>query len=275
MTVKEAIDYTTEALKSITDEAENEAKLIVSHLVGEPVGRLMITDKTVEEAELSKILNERSENIPLQYILGKWWFYKGEFLVGDGVLIPRQDTETLVETANEFLKNIPNAQVADLCAGSGCIGISIATDYPKASVTCVEKYEKAYSYLEKNIKHNGTENVKAVLADVCEKPFGMYDLIVSNPPYITAQDMQALPEEVKKEPETALFGGEDGLYFYRTIARLWKSALKKNGVLAFEVGIGEAEQVADIMKQEGFSEITIKKDLCGVQRVVFGTVNIL
>ncbi len=275
MTVKEALKYATEVLKSITDETENEAKLIVSHLTDEPVGKLMITDKTVDEAGLLDVLKKRNKNIPLQYILGKWWFYKGEFFVGDGVLIPRQDTETLVETANELLKNKPDAAVADLCAGSGCIGISIATDYPKALVTCVEKYEKAYFYLEKNIKHNLTENVKAVLSDVCEKSFGEYDLIVSNPPYITADDMNTLSEEVKKEPETALFGGDDGLHFYRTITRLWKCNLKKNGILAYEVGIGEAERVADIMKQEGFSKITIKTDLCGVQRVVFGTANIL
>lgn len=271
MTVKEALKRSAEVLKRITDEAENEAKLIVSHLVGEDIGRLMITDKTVDETELSDILKKRSENIPLQYIFGKWWFYKGEFFVGEGVLIPRQDTETLVEAAIELLKYKPDAIVADLCAGSGCIGISIAADYPKASVTCVEKYEEAFSYLEKNIKHNGTENVKAILADVCERSFGEYDLIISNPPYITAEDMRFLSEDVKREPETALFGGEDGLYFYRTITRLWKSALNKNGVLAYEVGIGEAEQVADIMKQEGFSQITTKKDLCGVHRVVFGT----
>ncbi len=273
MTIKEAIKYATEVLKSITDEAENEAGLIVSYLADEPVSRLMIIDKTVDEAKLSDVIKQRSQNIPLQYILGKWPFYKGEFFVGEGVLIPRQDTETLVETANELLKNRADAAVADLCAGSGCIGISIATDYPEFSVTCVEKYEKAYYYLEKNIKHNGTENVKAVLADVCEKAFGEYDLIVSNPPYITADDMKTLSEEVKKEPRTALFGGEDGLYFYRTITKLWKSALKEKGILAYEVGIGEAEQVADIMQKEGFSDITVKKDLCGIQRVVFGTAN--
>lgn len=271
MTVKEALKHATDFLRNITDEAENEAKLIVSLLTGEPVGRFMITDRSVDRAELARLLEMRSENIPLQYIIGKWWFYKGEFFVGEGVLIPRQDTETLVETAVVLLKDKPGAAVADLCAGSGCIGISIAGDYPRAEVTCVEKYEKAFSYLEKNISHNNAKNVKAVLADVCEKAFGEYDLIVSNPPYITAEDMKTLNPEVRREPETALYGGEDGLYFYRVISRLWKQTLKYGGVLAFEVGIGEAEQVAQIMKKEGFTEIGIKRDLCGVQRVVFGT----
>ncbi len=272
MTVKEALKYSKEFLSSITDEAENEAAIIVSFLADESEGKLAFSSKEIDKATLDNMLGKRAEKTPLQYIIGKWWFYKGEFFVGEGVLIPRQDTETLVEVANELLGDIKTPSVADLCAGSGCIGISIAQDYPEANVLCIEKYEKAFSYLRKNIEHNGTENVKAVLADVLEKPFGSYDLIVSNPPYITAEDMKILSDEVKREPETALYGGEDGLYFYRTITKLWKSALRENGVLAFEVGINEAESVCNILEQNGFSNITVRNDLCGVQRVVFGTV---
>lgn len=271
MTVKEALIYSESFLNKITDEAENEAKMLVSHLTGENIGRLVFSSKNIDEAALNKMLGQRAEGTPIQYIIGKWWFYKGEFFVGDGVLIPRQDTETLVEVATELLKGKENPQVADLCAGSGCIGISIATDFPRASVTAVEKYDKAHSYLQKNIIHNGTKNVKPVLADVLEKPFGNYDLIVSNPPYITAEDMKKLSREVKCEPETALFGGEDGLYFYRKITAVWKTALKPNGVLAFEVGINEADAVSDILAKNNFKNITVRNDLCGVQRVVFGT----
>lgn len=273
MTVKEALKYTIEALQGVTDEAEREAEILISYLANESAGRLMFSEKQVDVRDIDNAISKRKENIPIQYIIGKWWFYKGEFFVGDGVLIPRQDTETLVETANELLKGISEPEVCDLCAGSGCIGISIATDYPKASVTCVEKYDKAFGYLERNITHNGVLNVRAVKADVLEEAFGSYDLIVSNPPYITKADMQILSNEVKKEPETALYGGEDGLYFYREITKLWKSALKKNGILAFEVGINEATSVAEIMVLNGFKNITVKNDLCGVQRVVFGTVN--
>ena len=273
MTVKEALKYSADFLKNLTDEAENEAKLIVSHLIDEPISRLFLSVKTVDKTALYELLSKRAENIPIQYIIGKWWFYKGEYFVGEGVLIPRQDTETLVETAAELLKEKTAPSVADLCSGSGCIAISIAQDYPEARVTAVEKYEKAFSYLEMNIKHNAAENVIPVLADVCGEPFGSYDLIVSNPPYITAVAMKELSKEVKKEPETALFGGEDGLYFYNVIAEKWKAALKPKGVLAFEIGYDEAEAVSEILRKNGYSNITVKQDLCGHQRVVFGTVN--
>ncbi len=273
MKVQEAIKYSSKRLSDITDEAENEAALLVSFLAEEEPNRLFFSDKTVDKSKLDELIFKREKHIPLQYIIGKWWFYKGEFFVGDGVLIPRQDTETLVECAVDILKNKEIAEVADLCAGSGCIGISIATDFPDSSVTCVEKYERAYSYLLKNIEHNSVNNVKAVMADVCEDVFGKYDLIVSNPPYITEEDMKDLSNEVKKEPETALFGGKDGLDFYRIITEKWKTTLKENGVLAFEVGIGEADAVSNILQENGFEKITVLNDLGGVQRVVFGTVN--
>ncbi len=273
MTVKEAVKFAADFLADITDEAENEAKILVSYLADTSIGNLTFSDKVIDEAELINALNRRKEKEPLQYIIGKWWFYKGEFFVGEGVLIPRQDTETLVETAAELLKGQKKASVCDLCAGSGCVGISIGQDFPDAEVACVERYEKAFLYLERNIRHNKVENVKAVSADVLEEPFGKYDLIVSNPPYITAEDMKKLSPEVKREPESALFGGEDGLFFYRAIAKNWKNALKSQGRLVFEVGIGEAEDVFEILEQNGFSNITVVNDLCGVQRVVFGTVN--
>lgn len=273
MTVREALKYAQKALSAVTEEAANEAGLLVSFLSGIPSNRLALTDGTVDRSELDALIEKRCGGIPVQYLMGKWWFYKGEFFVGDGVLIPRQDTETLVETACELLRDKPDGDVADLCAGTGCIGISIAAEYPDSKVVCIEKYEKAFSYLQRNIVHNAVSNVRPVLADVCDEVSGRYDLIVSNPPYITSCDMAKLSEEVKKEPHTALFGGEDGLYFYRVISKLWKPALKKGGILAFEVGIDQAASVAEIMKSEGFERITVRNDLCGVQRVVFGTVN--
>lgn len=273
MKIQEAIKYSANLLSEIADEAENEAVILVSFLSDVEPNRLFFSEKEVDKAKLDELLSERSKRIPLQYIIGKWWFYKGEFFVGDGVLIPRQDTETLVECAAEILKDNETAEVADLCAGSGCIGISIATDFPKSKVTCVEKYDKAYSYLLKNIEHNGVANVKPVTADVTKEIFGKYDLIVSNPPYITEEDMKKLSDEVKKEPETALSGGKDGLDFYRIITEKWKSTLKENGVLAFEVGIGESDAVSEILSSNGFEKITVLKDLGGIERVVFGTAN--
>lgn len=271
MTVHQALKYATSKLEKITDEPRSEAKIIVAHLAKTSPNRLPFFSGEISEDALDSMLEKRLSRIPLQYIIGNWWFYGLEFFVGDGVLIPRQDTELLVETALEFLKDKPGAQVCDLCSGSGCIAISLAKERQDLEVTAVEKFDKAYGYLTDNIKHNDAKNVKPVKADVTLKSFGMYDLIVSNPPYIPVTDWETLSPEVQKEPETALLGGKDGLDFYRIITSVWKTALKSGGNLAFEVGIGEAEAVAEILKAENFSEITIKNDLSGIQRVVFGT----
>ena len=272
VTVYDALKKAACSLSAVSDEAENEAKIIVSHLLGVEPLMLSFCNKEVDERKLEKMICRRKKGEPLQYILGKWWFYEGEFFVGKGVLIPRQDTENLVEAALEELKDKKNASVADLCAGSGAIGISIGNKRQDISVVCLEKYQKALKFLNKNIEHNKAFNVKAVKADVLKKPFGSYDLIVSNPPYISKSEMKALSKEVKKEPETALFGGKDGLDFYRKITRNWKKALNPEGTLMFEIGKGQDEAVYKILKSEGFYKIGFKKDIPGVQRVIFGTV---
>ena len=271
MNAKQAVDYAKKLLETVSSEAENEAQILVSHVLDISKGALNYTDKQIEKIELDPLVNRRLKGEPLQYILGKWGFYKGEFLVGEGVLIPRQDTETLVETSVEFLKGKQNPRVIDLCSGSGCVAISIATDYPNAEVIACEKYEKAYSFLEKNIEFNKTKNVKPLLLDITNETLEAADLIVSNPPYIPKEDMETLSAEVKREPETALYGGEDGLYFYRVIAEKWSKSLKKGGMLALEIGIGQEQEVIKLLKQAGLKNIGTKKDLCGVQRVVFGT----
>ena len=273
VTISEALKYAENELKKVSDEALNEAKIMVAYLLDTEPARLSFVDKKVSLKELGKIINRRKKGEPLQYILGKWWFYDSEFYVGKGVLIPRQDTETLVDTALELMGTKENLAAADLCAGTGAIGISIALKRPNAKVLAVEKYSKAFKFLEKNIELNGAKNVTPIKADVLKKAFGLYDIIVSNPPYITKTDMLSLSKEVKKEPKTALFGGDDGLYFYKTITKVWKSSLKKGGKLIFEIGIGQNEAVEEILKNEGFSEINTVCDLGGVQRVIFGTLN--
>lgn len=273
MTVKDAEKLTAQMLVPFSDEPKTEAKYIISHLAGLEPNRLIFANAEINIEDIKEIVSKRREGIPLQYILGKWWFYNSEFSVGEGVLIPRQDTETLVEAALELTKDIKNPTIADLCSGSGCIAISIAKERTDAKVTAVEKYEAAYKYLEKNIEQNGTKNVTPVLSDVLDRPFGEYDLIVCNPPYIPNRDKSDLMKEVLNEPHTALFGGEDGLFFYREISKNWKKTLKENAILAFEVGINEDHSVAEILRQNGFINIGFKKDLIGIQRVVFGTVN--
>lgn len=271
MKVNEAVKFAADLLRPFSDEAENEARIYLSHLADCEPSRLRFSSAEVEEGELVSFAEKRRQGIPLQYIIGKWWFYKSEFLVGEGVLVPRQDTEILVETGLELIKNTSNPRVADLCSGSGCIAVSVALDRPDAEVFALEKYPEAFSYLEKNIKHNKADNVKGVLADVTLPQEGEFDLILCNPPYIPLSDRDILSAEVLNEPHTALFGGEDGLDFYRIITRIWKNNLKTGGRLAFEVGIKEAEAVMEILRREGFVEVGANYDLIGIQRVVFGT----
>ncbi len=273
VSVNTALKHLEKELCKISDEALNEAKRILGFVLETEPSRLSFSDAEVDLKKLDKIINRRKKGEPLQYILGKWWFYDGEFYVGKGVLIPRQDTETVVDTALDFINKNDKLSVADLCAGSGAIGISIAAKRQNVSVTLVEKYAAAFKYLEKNIELNKTSNASPIKADVTKKAFGRYDIIVSNPPYITGTDMKGLSKEVKREPETALYGGEDGLYFYKTITKIWAPTLKKGGKLIFELGIGQAVEVEQILKDAGFTEIGTAKDLGGVQRVIFGTLN--
>lgn len=255
-----------------------EAKQIIRHITGYTNAQILTkyTQSLTEfqQNNLTAIIKQRLIRYPLQYILGKWNFFGREFFVGPGVLIPRSDTETLIDVCLQSIKNQENVRVLDLCAGTGCIGITIKGECPAADVTLVEKYDEALSFTNKNADYNKLD-VKIVKGDVLktEGADGLYDLIVSNPPYITDADMQNLQPEVKFEPNTALAGGEDGLVFYRHIAKEYKKYLQANGVLAFEVGINEADAVTKIMEQNGYTNIQTRKDYCDIDRVVFGTAN--
>ena len=191
--------------------------------------------------------------------------------MGPGVLCPRADTETLIDKSLEFLKERKNPDVLDLCAGSGCIGITLAKQVPEAAVTMVEKFPEAAGYAEKNIVRNSADNVRLITGDIFESAGAdkKYDLIVSNPPYIPENEMDTVSPETKYEPETALKGGKDGLDFYRAIIKNYKSSLKEGGMAAFEVGAGEAETVETLLKDAGFKDTGTVNDLNGIKRVVF------
>ncbi len=230
-----------------------------------------ISDENV--ARIQDITERYSDGYPLQYLLGKWEFYGLPFYVGEGVLIPRQDTETLVEFVLNTFKNSSDISAVDLCAGSGCISIAIEKNIA-CRITAVEKSPKAYEYLLKNIKLNSS-GVTPMLADVTEKQtaerFHDLDLIVCNPPYLTEDDMQHLQKQVGFEPKEALYGGVDGCDYYRDIVRLWKNSLKDGGVMCFEIGIGQEDEVSGIMIQHSFENVRSRKDLCGKFRIVTGT----
>lgn len=275
MTIFEAYNHTKLKLKAAgIEDSVYEAKAIIRHITGLTNSEILTkyTNELTEfqQNNLTAILRQREIRYPLQYILGEWGFYKYTFKVGVGVLIPRSDTEILVEKCCEYLKDKPNPKVLDLCAGSGCIGISLACDYPESAVVLVEKYPEAKRYIDENVKLNDAYNALAVLGDVFEGTANTekYDLIVSNPPYIPPSEMDITSPETKFEPQTALLGGEDGLDFYRVIIENYKNSLKIGGMLAFEVGINEADKVATLLKENGFEEIQIIKDLNSIERVI-------
>lgn len=209
--------------------------------------------------------DRRCKGIPLQYIIGKWDFWKYTFRVGEGVLIPRPDTETLIENVLDICgkNNLKSPKILDLCSGSGCIAVTLDKEIPQSAVYAVEKYDTAFQYLEENIRLNNSD-VKAVMADVLDMgtaaDFRDFDIIVSNPPYLTAEEMLELQPEVSHEPETALYGGNDGLDFYRSITEIWKNSLKKGGYICFEFGMGQHEAVGKILKSYNFKDIIYSRD---------------
>lgn len=218
-----------------------------------------------------KTAKKRAEGMPLQYIFGKWEFYGYEFFVGEGVLIPRPETELIIDIAVKNLNK--DSLILDLCSGSGCIPVAISKE-TACKAYAVELYDEAFSYLKRNILHNNAD-VTAIQGDALDNSHfsGItFDAIFSNPPYLTAEEMANLQREVRFEPETALFGGEDGLDFYRKLFSLWKCRLKKDGLFAVEVGDGQGEAVRTLMEQAGYSAEIIP-DLQGIGRVVLGKNN--
>ena len=230
------------------------------------------------EAEPKKVLNffelinQRANGRPLQYILGNWNFMDSTFTVGEGVLIPRDDTEVLVNEVLAQISTTKAPQILDLCAGAGTISISLAQKRDDAKIFAAELSDIALKYLKMNINLNEVKNVTQIKLDVLfatnKLNFEKFDVIVSNPPYIPTVDLNSLQKEVLYEPKMALDGGDDGLKFYRAIAKNWSRFLKKTGCICVEIGIGQANNVVDIFKCANFKNIRVKKDLNGIERVI-------
>ena len=231
---------------------------------------------SMEERDvLRETLKRRGAGEPLQYISGEVAFRHIVVKTSRGVLIPRPDTEVLVQTVVHELDSGADCRVLDLCAGSGCIGLAVASQVLRSRVLLGEWDEEALKVCRQNIRRNQlSARVTSLRMDAREKPsrqLGEFDCIVSNPPYIPTADIEALDPSVRDhEPHLALDGGADGLDFYRVIADKWRDALLPNGLMAFEVGIGQADEVLRIMRANGFGDIQIVKDLHGIPRVVYG-----
>lgn len=225
------------------------------------------------QRRINKLLAKRKKGIPLQYILGDWEFYSLPFKVGKGVLIPRADSELLVDLALEQINHSQGKTLFDLCSGSGAIGIAVGKNSPDTSVTLVEKSKKAFKYLTQNIKLNDS-TATAVRADIFKwTPAQKADIVLSNPPYVTKSEMKTLQKEVKNEPSLALFGGNDGLKFYKFLTQNADRFLKNGGKLMVEIGAEQGDEVQNLFKANGFDDVQIFKDINQNDRVVLGTYN--
>ena len=272
--------WLTTAVAALTaagcEDGAFDARCLLEDLGGLPRGGAADdTPLTVSQAEaLDTALTQRSAGRPLQYILGQWDFLALTLRVGEGVLIPRPDTELLCETAARRLQGKSAPRVLDLCAGTGCVGLGVASLTPGAAVTAVELSGDALPYLRENVRRYPALDVTVrqgdVLADWDAYPAG-WDAILSNPPYLPTGDLPGLQREVRREPRMALDGSADGLRFYRVIAEQWCRKLAPGGFCAVEVGIGQAADVAALFAAASLKDIEIVPDLAGIPRVVLGT----
>ena len=228
---------------------------------------LLLNEQAPEEnaREFLKLAKKRAMHIPLQYITGTQEFMGLVFEVNEDVLIPRQDTELLVE---EVLKVSDGKEVLDMCCGSGCIIISLAKLGRLKKAAAADISEKALAVAKKNAARHQVD-VEFINSDLFGSVKGSYDIIVSNPPYIPTSDIEKLMPEVKEyEPRLALDGMVDGLEFYRRIVDDSRKHLNRDGYIFFEIGYNQAEAVSQILSDAGFCDITVRKDLSGHDRIV-------
>ena len=220
---------------------------------------------------LDGVVARRLSREPLQYILGEWDFYRQTYEVSPSCLIPRADTEILVEEAIRLLPS--GAFFADLCTGSGCIAVSTLAERPDTRAVALDKFSDTLALAKRNAQRNGVDaRAECILGDVLASPAfpdGCFDAILSNPPYIATGMLSDLSPEVCSEPTAALDGGTDGLTFYRSILKNWSRTLKPNGFLLFEIGYDQADALRALGAAYGFAHVTVKKDLGGNDRVVY------
>lgn len=280
MTPREAQQCTRQQLEQAGIESPRfESRILVETVLGISckAGLFPETPLTkAQAAQLAQLTKRRCAHEPLQYLCGTWEFFGLEFSVGEGVLIPRQDTETLVETVLELRCGAAKTHLLDLCSGSGCIPAAVTAHLEYVTGDAVELSEQALPYLRQNLRRHAPR-LRIHAADALQPPAALtgeqYDMITCNPPYLTQEDMQQLQPEVAFEPETALWGGADGLSFYRSLTPLWKPYLKEGGWLVYETGMGQGQAVKEILEQAGFCRCRIVLDPAGIDRVVVGQRN--
>ncbi len=249
-----------------------EAGQLIEFVTGKK--RIEVMNSEADSETVTKLMeyaNKRKEGYPLQYILGRWQFFDMELCVGEGVLVPRQDTETVCEAAFEIAQATEKPTVLDLCSGSGCIALAMKRFFPEAQVTAVEKSGEAFEYIKKNIELTGVD-IQAVQGDIFEYCGQIeresVDIIISNPPYIDPAVKPELQTEVGYEPEMALFAEDNGLVFYKFISHNYKDVLRAGGYLVFEYGYDQQQAVKNILIHEGYTVVKEIIDLGGNPRGV-------
>lgn len=274
------LDLRAELKRAGDEEATQSARELVCSAAGKTREEFVRDGSLYASPEVEKaarkLVQRHLAGEPVAYLIGEWEFYGLPLDISPAVLIPRPDTEVLATKLIDAARSAGPCRILDLCAGSGCIGLAAAANLPNARVLLGEYDEEALKICRQNIRRsNLTGRVTSMKLDAREKPtrsLGEFKFLVSNPPYIPSADIGTLDASVREhEPRLALDGGEDGLDFYRAICEKWRDALCESGMLFFEVGIGQADQVLRIMRSNGFGDIQIVKDLNSIPRVVYGT----
>lgn len=286
-TLRDAVNYGKQFLEDLgIENAQYDATELLLLVMG--ISRTQYLINSMDKidsgklAEYAELINKRAEHIPLQHITGIVNFYGREYKVNANVLIPRQDTEILVEEVMKLTNS--ESRVLDMCTGSGCIIISLAASghTSENGAVAIDISDDALKVADYNKKYNNADYIKLIKSDMfssseCEQyknEDNRFDVIVSNPPYIPTKDIDELSEEVRlHDPVLALDGDTDGLKFYKEITKQSVNYLKENGYLCYEIGYNQAEDVRNIMEQCGYSGIKVIKDLAGLDRVVIGRLN--
>ena len=257
------------------DSPEFDAQQLVFYCLGMNKTQLLLNSgNEVEDGKLiffEDCVKRRCSHEPLQYIIGMWDFHRFSFKVGEGVLIPRPETELLVDFAVEKIRKNNYAVVYDLCCGSGCIGLSVAKLCPNVKVFCVDVSDKAIEYTTKNKELLCADNVTVIKSDVLDSVgfLGLPrpDIILSNPHYIRTKEIKNLQPEIAFEPVIALDGGEDGLVFYRSLADGWFTYINKGGYIAMEIGEDQGKDVLSLFVDKA-EKARIIKDASNLDRVI-------
>ena len=276
MTVKELFAEGKKILFEYNiDNSENESRWIFENVFDCSADYLVFhSDDFVDlkkETEYLDKINKRASGVPVQYVIGEWDFYGETFSVGEGVLIPRPETELLVDFSSEYINDKKDPVIFDLCSGSGCIGLTVAKLFPQAKVFLLEKSDEALRFLTENKKRLDVSNAEIINGDIFDgfryfnipKP----DLILSNPPYINSEEIAVLQSEVLKEPVIALDGGTDGLDFYKAIADRWLEYC--GGAIAVECGEGQSDDIKKLFSLQCSDAYSVT-DFNGIERIVIG-----